>query len=126
MSRYKKDFGDWGEETAAAYLTGKGYGILARKYYTSYGELDIIASAPDGKTIVFAEVKTRRSKKYGDAAMSISRSKIQSIIGSAQQYALENPSDADYRFDVIEVYRNGEEIELNHIENAFLDVGLYL
>lgn len=126
MSRYKKDFGDWGEETAAAYLTGKGYGILARKYYTSFGELDIIASAPDGKTIVFAEVKTRRSKKYGDAAMSISRSKIQSIIGSAQQYALENPSDADYRFDVIEVYRNGEEIELNHIENAFLDVGLYL
>lgn len=62
MSRYKKDFGDWGEETAAAYLTGKGYGILARKYYTSFGELDIIASAPDGKTIVFAEVKTRRSK----------------------------------------------------------------
>lgn len=58
--------------------------------------------------------------------MSISRSKIQSIIGSAQQYALENPSDADYRFDVIEVYRNGEEIELNHIENAFFDVGLYL
>ncbi len=126
MSRYKKDFGDWGEETAAAYLTGKGYGILARKYYTSFGELDIIASAPDGKTIVFAEVKTRRSKKYGDAAMSISRSKIQSIIGSAQQYALENPSDADYRFDVIEVYRNGEEIEINHIENAFFDVGLYL
>ena len=126
MSRYKKDFGDWGEETAAAYLTGKGYGILARKYYTSFGELDIIASAPDGKTIVFAEVKTRRSKKYGDAAMSISRSKIQIIIGSAQQYALENPSDADYRFDVIEVYRNGEEIELNHIENAFFDVGLYL
>ena len=55
-------FGQWGERMAAVYLRDKGYEILARNFRTVRGELDIVA-ARDG-TIVFVEVKSRRSERF--------------------------------------------------------------
>lgn len=127
MSRYNKNFGDFGESAAAEYLTKIGYKILSQKYYTPFGEIDIVALSPCGSTLVFIEVKTRKDKKFGMAAQSIDKTKIRRIVKSAQVYVSENPADFDCRFDVIEVYgsaANGVS-EINHIENAFFDVSEY-
>ena len=59
----KKELGRQGEEKAACYLVEQGYKIIARNYYTRWGELDIICTK--GKDIYFVEVKTRTSLKYG-------------------------------------------------------------
>ncbi len=126
MSRYKKNMGDFGENAAEGMLTSKGYCILERQYRTKFGELDIIAVTPDKSAVVFAEVKTRRNIEHGLAAESVNRTKVSRMVKSAQQYLLENPIEADFRFDVIEVYTDLAELEINHIENAFPDVGEFI
>lgn len=125
MSRYKKDIGDFGEKAAEEYLTSKGYRILERKFVTRFGEIDLVALSPQKDTVVFAEVKTRKDKRHGNAAESIDGNKLSRIVKSAQQYILSNPFESDMRFDVIEVYTEGET-KLNHIENAFPDVSGFI
>ncbi|WP_276661388.1 YraN family protein, partial [Syntrophomonas wolfei] len=58
-----RELGLWGEELAAQYLGKKGYKILERNFYTRYGELDLVCEKDDN--IVFVEVKTRRSTRFG-------------------------------------------------------------
>src|SRR4051794_13247196 len=55
----RHSFGRYGEDAAAEYLRRRGYEILARNVRTSFGELDLVAL--DGETVVFVEVKARRS-----------------------------------------------------------------
>lgn len=128
MSRYKKNFGEFGESIAEAELVQKGYMILAKNYYTKYGEIDIIALTPGNDVLVFAEVKTRRNKNYGLAAESVNTSKVKRLVRSAQQYVLDNPTEAEIRFDVVEVYAGSlnEYTQVNHIVNAFPDISRYL
>ncbi|HDH31598.1 MAG TPA: hypothetical protein ENH26_02380 [Candidatus Wolfebacteria bacterium] len=54
---HKSQLGNLGENIACQYLIKKGYRILERNFRKPWGELDIIAKAPD-KTLVFVEVKT--------------------------------------------------------------------
>ena len=122
MSRYRKNMGDFGESLAAALLESKGYGILERQFHTKFGEIDIIAMTQDKSTIVFAEVKTRKDSSHGLAAESVGYKKLHRMVRSAQAFMLENPIEADIRFDVIEVYENRGCPQLNHIENAFPDL----
>ena len=126
MSRYKKNIGDFGESLAEGMLTAQGYYILERQYHTKFGEIDIIALTPDKSAVVFVEVKTRKDTAHGLAAQSINRAKIQRMVKSAQQYFLDNPIEADIRFDVVEVYTNQGEPTINHIENAFPDLSDYI
>ena len=58
-----KSAGQYGEDIAAAFLKKKGYLIVERNFRKRFGEIDIIAE--DGGTIVFAEVKTRSSDRFG-------------------------------------------------------------
>ncbi len=125
MSRYKKNVGDFGENIAEGILNSKGYYILERKYVTQFGEIDIIALTPKKDVIAFVEVKTRKNSRNGSAAESVNKTKLSRIIKSAQQYLLDNPFDTDIRFDVIEVYTDGD-IRVNHIENAFPDVSGFI
>jgi len=53
----KSETGKFGEDLACRYLMNKGYKVLERNYRKPWGEIDIIATAPD-KTLVFVEVKT--------------------------------------------------------------------
>ena len=127
-----KETGNYGEIQASNYLVKKGYTIIARNYYGKHGEIDIIAVTPDNTTLVFVEVKTRKSKLFGYAAESIDKKKIQSIIRTAENFMYENPSEHQIRFDVIEVYYkiiNNDELildEINHIKNAFYDISNYI
>ena len=64
-----KKFGDSGEAFAAEYLAGKGFSILERNYRTPMGEIDLIAR--DGRVLVFIEVKTRKTERYGRPALAV-------------------------------------------------------
>lgn len=103
--------GNNGEQRACDYI--KSYEIIVRNYRSRYGEIDIIAK--DGDFLVFIEVKTRKTKKYGQASEFVNFAKQQKIIKTASQFLMQNTLDLQPRFDVIEVYNN----EINHIKNAF-------
>ena len=115
-----KQIGDFGEDTACRYLESKNIKVLKRNYHERGGELDIIAK--DGETIVFAEVKTRVSKSYGEPSEFVDFKKQEKIIKTAVSYL--GSDDIDMRFDVIEVMyeKRGEALfatEINHIKGAF-------
>ena len=114
-----KDTGKHGEELSAKYLKKKKFTILARNYRKKYGELDIIATID--KELIFIEVKTRTSNRYGDPAEAVTPSKQKQIIRVAQAYLAENELfDASIRFDVVSVVcaKHTPPI-ISHIENAF-------
>jgi len=113
-----RKLGDQGEEIAARYLLERGYKILDRNFHTRYGELDIICK--EKKAIVFVEVKTRRSTKYGFPEEAVTRKKIEHLKKAALIYLSSNNGFfKEMRFDVITVLMNNEGQKLNHIKNAF-------
>jgi putative endonuclease len=92
-------FGLSAEGRAAALLIAKGYRILARRYRTPLGEIDIIARRRD--VLVFVEVKARDN--FDEAAEAIGRRQQNRIIGAAQIWLAAHPEHAmhDMRFDAI-------------------------
>lgn len=116
-----KLLGRWGEELAAKYLTKKKYKVLAMGYSTRFGEIDIIAE--DKKYVAFVEVKLRRDDKFAEAREFVHKYKQQRIFNAAQCWLVDNESDKQPRFDVIEIYApEGDKTKkptINHIEDAF-------
>lgn len=112
--------GEMGESAAAEYLQTKGYRIIARRYRSRTGEIDIIAATTDG-TLVFIEVKTRSSTVYGLPAEAVTYQKQQKIIKTALCFLQQNHQyNVPCRFDVIEVQiTNNNSLKYNHIMNAF-------
>lgn len=110
--------GDKGEDLARKYLESKGYRIVAGNYKIRSGEIDIIAYDKD--ILVFIEVKTRTSNSYGYAYEAVDYKKQKKIIKTSLYYMNKNSlNDIQMRYDIIEVYLR-KEIEINHIENAFI------
>lgn len=112
-----KTTGNLGERLAKEYLIKNDYIILEINFTTKIGEIDIIAKRDD--IVIFIEVKTRKSLKYGRPYEAVDYRKTQKIIKVAQNYIVYKArEDTQYRFDVIEVLLN-EKIEINHIKDAF-------
>lgn len=110
--------GKTGETAAAKYLKVKGYKILDRNYRKTYGELDIVAQK--GENIAFVEVKTRKSDSYGTPAEFVTLKKQKKLIKAAYTYIQEHNLDAEFTFDIVEVYIEGKKVkDINHIKNAF-------
>ncbi|GHU95281.1 UPF0102 protein [Clostridia bacterium] len=109
-----KEIGDKGETIAVEYLEKLGYSILARNYRTRFGEIDVVAL--NSGTVVFAEVKYRRNNRFADAREHVTVSKRQKIRRAASQWLARYNNESPARFDVLEIYENGE---INHIINAF-------
>lgn len=114
-----KILGDQGEEIAAEYLTARNYRICARKFRTPVGEIDLIAEQQN--VLVFIEVKTRRSIRYGQPASAVDFRKQQKIIHTAYWYLRQQHRDEQLcRFDVIEVYFSQDgKWSVQHFEDAF-------
>ena len=94
--------GKQGEELACRELRRRGYAILARRFRTRFGEIDIIAR--DGPTLVFVEVKTRSSSAYGTAAEAVTARKQAKIGLMASEFLLRRaPTMTPCRFDVVAV-----------------------
>lgn len=77
--------GQRGEEIAAAWLTARGWTILARRWRSPVGELDLVALAPDG-TLVGVEVKLRRSDRAGRPEESLDRRRLARLRHALAQF----------------------------------------
>ncbi len=103
-----------GEDIAVEYLQQKGYKIIERNFYCKIGEIDIIALKDE--YIVFIEVKTRSSNKYGVPSEAITKEKLKHLYRTAKYYLyIRNLQDEFVRFDVIEVYFQNSKYRVNHI-----------
>jgi putative endonuclease len=87
------------EGRAAAYLILKGYRILARRFRSPYGEIDIVARRRN--LLAFVEVKARAS--LDEAAYAVTRRQQQRIIEAAKAWLMAHPEHADFelRFDAM-------------------------
>ena len=118
MQDKRQQFGKNSEDLAAWYLKKNGYKILEQNYRTRLGEIDIIAK--DKKTIVFVEVKSRRSIRYGSPKWSVTHQKQRKISMVALQYLKKTQqTDAAARFDVVAIITNRDEPQIEVVKNAF-------
>ena len=87
------------ESRAAAYLMAKGYRILAKRFRTAHGEIDLIAKRRN--LIAFVEVKARAT--LDDAAFAVTPRQQQRIIDAAQGWLIAHPEHAELelRFDAV-------------------------
>lgn len=116
---YRQGTGRLGEREAVRFLMENGYAILKRNYRTRFGEIDIVARS--GETIVFVEVKSRRTRRYGDAKYSITPQKRRKLTLAGLGYLKEHGlSGRKARFDVVSVFiRDGGPPTFELIRNAF-------
>lgn len=120
MTRSRLNIAKIGESLAAKHLQTRGYRILAQNYRARRGEIDLIAR--DGEFIVFVEVKTRRSLKFGLPQAAVTLQKQRQISKVALAYLQSrNRMDAPCRFDVIAIHLSPqlELLKLEQIESAF-------
>jgi putative endonuclease len=102
MSMHNQELGAIGEELAARELEAQWYAILARRYRTRHGEIDIVAR--DGETVVFVEVKARATAELGRAAEAITPWKQRRLASMAAEYlARQHVDECPCRFDVVAV-----------------------
>ena len=103
MEKYKKVVGNLGDQTAKNYLIKNGYKILTTNYSCRFGEIDIIAM--DKECLVFIEVKTRTSGKYGHPENAVNYWKKKHLELTARNY-IDYKRMGNYiaRFDVVEVF----------------------
>ena len=117
----RKLLGRWGESVAAEYLKKRGYRLIAAGWQCRFGEIDLILQ--DGKYLVFAEVKLRKSDSFAQAREFVTVAKQRRLRLSAQLYLSEHPTELQPRFDVTEVYApqgmQTKEPRIFHWENAF-------
>lgn len=111
----KKELGNLGEQLAVEFLEKNQYKIIKRNFFCRQGEIDIIAK--DKKEIVFIEVKTRTSNKYGRPSESVNTVKQFRMYNSAKYFLYKyNLFEECIRFDVIEVFVSNGKFNINHIK----------
>lgn len=120
MGMYKKELGKWGEEQSYQFLVDSGYRIIYQNYRCPLGEIDLIVFKDD--TLVFVEVKTRRSVSFGTPAEAVNYSKQTKYIKTALFFIKDEKrwQHSSYRFDIIEVFvSQNDSVNINHIPDAY-------
>ena len=115
----RRALGARGEALAARHLEAHGYRILARNPRAGGVELDLVARR--GPTVVFVEVKTRRSDRFGAPELAVDAAKRARLVRGAQAWLAEQRVRARrIRFDVIAIAWPAQgSVSLEHLEAAF-------
>jgi putative endonuclease len=113
--------GQKAEDAAALYLRCKGYQVLERNFRVPQGEIDLILSR--NGTLVFVEVKGRRSRSQGTPLEAVSPRKVKRLSMAAALYlAQKTGAPGKCRFDVVTVGPEKNLLgfpKIRHFENAF-------
>jgi putative endonuclease len=117
-SSHRRALGTEAEERAADWYEGHGYEVLDRNWRRREGEIDLIVR--QGRTVVFCEVKTRTSNRFGTGAESVLEAKQRRIRRLAARWLAELTPAAgrdrvEVRFDVVSITAD----QLDVIEDAF-------
>jgi putative endonuclease len=94
-----RDAGARAEDAACAFLERHGLAIVARNVRSRFGEIDVVAR--EGGTLVFVEVRLRRSQAFGGAAGSITAAKRARLAAAAQSYLAQIGHEPDCRIDAL-------------------------
>lgn len=114
-----RDVGAQHEATALLYLQNAGLSLLQRNYGCRLGEIDLIFR--DGNTLVFVEVRYRKSSIHGDATATIGINKQVKLIRAAKFYLQRNPKYANLpcRFDTVAISGQPPQMEIDWQQAAF-------
>ena len=122
MFSFLRRQGNKAEDQATQYLKEKGYKILDRNFSCKVGEIDIIAQDTQ-KTLVFVEVKQRKTNLFGGGLAAVNKAKQRRITLTAAAYIKKTKINyTALRFDIITVTAG----VIQHYENAFLPQNLTL
>lgn len=102
------------ERLALAFLQGQGLRLIARNHRCRRGEIDLVMR--DGDTLVFVEVRFRRSTRFGTPAETVDFHKQKRLAAAASHYLQQYPTNLPCRFDVLAVSGNNR---INWIRDAF-------
>ncbi|WP_329741340.1 YraN family protein [Dyella sp. A6] len=107
------------EQRARIELERAGLRLLASNYTTRHGELDLVMQ--HGDTVVFVEVRHRQRAGHGDATTSVTRSKQEKLIRTAQLWLAAHPQYAQRpcRFDVVSYDGPADDARMHWLKGAF-------
>jgi len=111
------ELGKYGEGLAVTYLEDNGYAILEKNWKFRKLEIDVIALKNDILAII--EVKTRSGIDFGLPQDAVKKEKIQLLVKAADKYVTGNELNVEVRFDIIAIYKQGNEFKIEHLEDAF-------
>jgi putative endonuclease len=118
MTPSLKQVGATGEELAAGVLKKQGYKVLERNYRTSLGEIDLVARHRG--VLVFIEVKTRRSSKFGSPQEAVHPAKQERLRNLTEFYLNQKGlGDVTVRFDVVGILWQQGKPQIEVIQGAF-------
>jgi len=118
MADPRQEYGHSSEALAARHLKRLGYRILEQNYRTQAGEIDIIAQ--DRDTLVFVEVKARRSRHFGSPKWAVNFRKQQKISMAALYYLkTTHQTHTRARFDVVSITASAGLPSIEVVKNAF-------
>ncbi|HVW17147.1 MAG TPA: YraN family protein [Solirubrobacteraceae bacterium] len=122
MSDPRRRLGRIGERLALEHLERLGYRLVVANHRTRHGEIDLIVC--DGRTLVFVEVKTRRSGatvRPWDALHDRKRAQVRRMAAAWLAETEDRPSARELRFDAVAVVvdPDGSLRRLDHLEAAF-------
>jgi putative endonuclease len=118
MQNKRQQFGKESEFIAVRHLKKNGYKILEQNYRNKLGEIDIIAK--DKGTLVFVEVKARRSDLFGNPKWALTPKKQRKISMVALYYLKAiKQSNVKARFDVVSISSAEDKPKVEIIKNAF-------
>jgi len=106
------------ERRAAWFYRLRGFRIVGRNVRTPYGELDLVVRR--GRTLVFVEVKARRSIGAGEGLESVTRAKQGRIERLAAAWLQRTPHEGPIRYDVLSLQWNGRRFAITHVANAWM------
>ena len=114
----RQTYGRESESIAVKQLKKQGYKIVEQNYRSKLGEIDIIAK--DKKTLVFVEVKARRSDRYGSPKWAITPKKKRQMSKVALYYLkVTKQTNVKARFDVVTICSLDGKPQIDVIKNAF-------
>lgn len=113
----KLEKGRAGETLAAEYMQAQGYRIVEKNWHYRHLEIDVIAENDD--FIVFIEVKTRKTDRYGQPEEFVTRQKQKNIIEAAGFYMKRSRCVKEVRFDIISVILDRGAASVYHIPDAY-------
>lgn len=118
MKTARRELGDKGEDLAVVAVKKHGYKIIERNYITPLGEIDLIARHQG--VLVFIEVKTRKSERFGSPSEAVHPAKQAKLKRLADYYLKQKRlKEVAVRFDVVGIDIKGSGPKIEIIQNAF-------
>ena len=119
---FHNQLGEEGEKIAVNYLKSRGYIIHHTNWRMSHLEVDIIAE--DNGELVFIEVKTRSSDKYGEPEEAVNDQKEKDLLRLASVYLENLQLEVPARFDIISIIISIGKSSITHFEDAFSPISM--